>query len=99
MEPAEFLRICVRLVAGIEDRPIVHRINTQVGFHKVGALRQLVSSWDKARLLGFDPDFTCTRNHLPTHKKRHEARHAHSKGNRSRYKIVVMTDVTVTVKI
>src|SRR5262245_20873860 len=89
----------MRLVAGIEDGPIVHRIDAQVRFHEVSALRKLIGSRNKARLLGFDTDFPCARNHLPTHEERQEARHDLSKGNRSRYQIIVVTAVTVTVEI
>src|SRR5690349_23658954 len=56
MEPAIFSAVGMGLVPGIENRPVVHRIDAQLRFHKISALRELIPSWNVTGLLCFSPD-------------------------------------------
>ena len=77
----------------------MHRVDAQIRLHKVGSLRQLIVARHKSALLTFHTDFAGSGNDLPADKERQQPRSQRWKGNRAWYEIVIMTAVTVSVKV
>src|SRR4029079_15439392 len=99
METAIFLPVGVGLIPGVENRPVVHRIDTQLSFHEIAPLRELIGPRNETGFLRFDANLSCSGNHLPAGEKRHETAHESSKRDGARHEIIIVAPVAMTVKI
>ena len=81
MEPSIFLPNRVRFVPRIQNRPVVHRIDAQIRFHKISSLRQLIVTRHEPAFLTFHTDLAGPGNDLPAHKERQQPRGQRRKGN------------------
>ena len=99
MEPSIFFPNRVRFVPRIQNRPVVHRVDAQIRLHKVGSLGQLIVARHESALLTFHADLAGSSNDLPADKERQQPRSQRREGNRPREKIVIVTAVTVSVKV
>ena len=99
MQPPILCPVRMGLVARIENGPVVHRVHTQLRFHKIRPLRELKGARHKAGLLGFHTHLPCAGDHLAADQERQEPLHQLRERQCPWNEVVIVAAITVTVKV
>ena len=91
--------ICMWFVAGIHQRPLIHRIDTDQDGKKIGALRDLISPGLSSRALRFDSHLARAGENLPSNKKREDAADDPVPWHVAAHQVIVMATITMTRKV
>src|SRR4029453_15522932 len=73
MKPAVAARVHMRLIAGVDQRTTIHRVDAHHHAEKIGALRNLIDSWIPLAALALNPHFPRAGKNLTSDKKRQDA--------------------------
>ena len=84
----------VRLVPGIDDGPLGHRLDTEHAVDEIGALRQLETG-EPVFVFSFRSDLSGSRVQLPRHQKRYQMPDPDLERQFARDQVIVMRAVTV----
>jgi hypothetical protein len=96
VEAPVLLAIRVRLVARVDDRPLHHRIERDLGLEEVGALRDLVLARVPAVLR---PHLARAAVHLPRHEERHQALDDLLEGRAAVHQVILVRSVAVAFPV
>ncbi len=81
MESPILVSIRMGFITRIQDRSVMHRVDTQIRLHEVRSLRELIRSGNMPGLLSFGPNLPRTGYHLSAHQKRQQAGNESRKGD------------------
>ena len=91
--------IDMRFVAGIDERPPVHRVDADDDAKKIRALRNLIYTGLTRRALGFDAHFSGSGKNLACDQKRQDSGHELVPRHIAAHQVIVVATVAVPDKV
>src|SRR5436309_14369126 len=89
----------MRLIARVDQRTAIHRVDAYHHAEKIGALRNLIDSRIPLAAFAFNPHFARAGENLASDKKRQDAGNDAIPRDIANHQVIVMATVAVTGKI
>jgi hypothetical protein len=99
VKPSVSLRVSMRFISGIDDRPTVHRVDRAEHAEEIRSLGELVDARLTDLILSLDPELSRAGEDLTRDQERHDIPYESIPRNMAAHQIVVVTAVAVAYEV